>query len=143
VGVDCRDDLERYCGELKKLAMKIIELMGSALSVERKEIRELFGEGVQSMRMNYYPPCPEPEVVMGLNPHSDGGGLTILLQANEMEGLQINKDGMWIPVKPLPNSFIINLGDMLEVLNSFITKTIYPCQLLHLQIYSSIQNYKT
>ena len=52
---------------------------------------------------------------MGLNPHSDGSGLTILLQANEMEGLQIEKDGQWIPVKPLPNAFIINIGDMLEV----------------------------
>jgi len=100
---------------LKNLAIKIIELMGNALKMETKEIRELFGDGVQSMRMNYYPPCPQPELVMGLNPHSDGGGLTILLQANEMEGLQIKKDGMWIPIKPLPNAFIINLGDMLEV----------------------------
>ncbi|WVZ22506.1 hypothetical protein V8G54_001050 [Vigna mungo] len=119
-----RDDLERYCMELKKLAIKIIEIMGSALSVEGKEIRELFGEGVQSMRMNYYPPCPQPELVMGLNPHSDGGGLTILLQANEMEGLQINKDGLWIPVKPLPNSFIINVGDMLEIMTNGIYRSI-------------------
>jgi len=97
--------------------MKIIDLMENALSVETKEISELFGDGVQSMRLNYYPPCPQPELVMGLNPHSDGGGLTILLQANEMEGLQIKKDELWIPIKPLPNSFIINLGDMLEVIH--------------------------
>ena len=114
---DCRDDLDSYCTELKNLAMKIIDLMENALSVETKEISELFGDGVQSMRLNYYPPCPQPELVMGLNPHSDGGGLTILLQANEMEGLQIKKDELWIPIKPLPNSFIINLGDMLEVIH--------------------------
>jgi len=100
---------------LKNLAIKIAELMRNALRMETKEIRELYGDGVQSMRINYYPPCPQPELVMALNPHSDGGGLTILLQANEMEGLQVKKDGMWIPIKPLPNAFIINLGDMLEV----------------------------
>jgi isopenicillin N synthase-like dioxygenase len=49
------------------------------------------------------------------NRHSDAAGLTILLQLNEIEGLQIRKDGMWIPVIPLPNAFVVNIGDMLEV----------------------------
>jgi len=65
--------------------------------------------------MNYYPPCPQPELVIGLNGHSNAVGLTILLQLNEMEGLQIKKDGMWIPVIPLPNAFVVNIGDILEV----------------------------
>ncbi|KAM3748531.1 hypothetical protein ACB098_05G116500 [Castanea mollissima] len=65
--------------------------------------------------MNYYPPCPQPELVMGLNAHSDAVALTILLQTNEMEGLQIRKDGRWIPVKPLPNAFIVNVGDILSI----------------------------
>ena len=113
----CRDYLELYSAELKKLAIQIIDLMANALKVDTKEMREVFGdEGTLSMRMNYYPPCPQPELVMGLNPHSDGGTLTILLQVNEMEGLQIKKDGMWIPVKPLPNAFVINIGDMMEVM---------------------------
>ncbi|KAL2343557.1 hypothetical protein Fmac_004842 [Flemingia macrophylla] len=113
-----RGDIETYSAELKNLAIQIIDLMAKALTVDIKEIRELFGEGIQSMRMNYYPPCPQPELVMGLNPHSDGGGLTILLQANEVEGLQIKKDGSWVPIKPLPNAFIINLGDMLEIMTN-------------------------
>ncbi|KAH1144612.1 hypothetical protein GLYMA_12G235200v4 [Glycine max] len=61
----------------------------------KREIRELFEDGIQLMRMNYYyPPCPEPEKVIGLTPHSDGIGLAILLQSNEVEGLQIRKDGV-------------------------------------------------
>jgi len=65
--------------------------------------------------MNYYPPFPEPEKVIGLTNHSDASALTILLQLNQVEGLQIRKDGMWIPVKPLPDAFVINVGDMMEV----------------------------
>ena len=96
--------------------MVVVEKMGKALKMEETEMREFFEDGMQSMRMNYYPPCPQPEKVIGLTPHSDGVGLTILLQATEVEGLQITKDGMWVPIKPLPNAFIINIGDMLEVI---------------------------
>ena len=91
--------------------------MAKALGMDPKDMTQLFGEAWQAMRINYYPPCPQPELVIGLNPHSDGIGLTILLQINEMEGLQIKKDGIWVPVKPLPNAFIVNIGDMLQVIN--------------------------
>ncbi|KAI6705624.1 hypothetical protein NL676_008586 [Syzygium grande] len=57
---------------------------------------------------------PSGQLVIGLNSHSDGDAITILLQANEMEGLQIKKDGKWVPVKPLPGAFIINVGDIVE-----------------------------
>ena len=90
--------------------------MGKVLNIKDEELREFFDNGFQSMRMNYYPPCPQPEKVMGLTPHSDGSTLTILLQINEVEGLQIKKDGKWIPIAPLPNAFIVNIGDTLEVI---------------------------
>ena len=89
-----RDTLEAYSQEIKDLAIVIIGLMGKALKIQEREIRELFEDGIQLMRMNYYPPCPEPEKVIGLTPHSDGIGLAILLQLNEVEGLQIRKDGV-------------------------------------------------
>ena len=95
--------------------MKILLLMANALKMESKDMTELFEEGMQSFRMNYYPPCPQPELAIGLTTHSDAVGLTILLQINEMEGLQIKKDGKWVPVKPLHNAFIVNVGDILEV----------------------------
>lgn len=95
--------------------MKILNMMVKALGMEPNEITTLFEDGYQTMRMNYYPPCPQPELVIGLNPHSDACALTILLQVNDMEGLQIRKDGKWIPIKPLPDAFIINIGNALEV----------------------------
>ena len=90
--------------------------MAKALQMEAADMRFLFEEGMQAMRMNYYPPCPQPELVIGLTPHSDAVGLTILLQVNEIEGLQIKKDGIWIPIVPLPNAFVVNIGDILEVI---------------------------
>jgi len=114
----CRDNLEIYCSEVRKLCFTIISQMEKALKIESNEVTELFNHITQAMRWNLYPPCPQPENVIGLNPHSDVGALTILLQANEIEGLQIRKDGQWIPVQPLPNAFVINIGDMLEVIGN-------------------------
>nr|GMC69570.1 protein SRG1-like [Ipomoea batatas] len=68
--------------------------------------------------MNHYPRCPQPDKVIGLYPHSDATGITIVLQLNETEGLQVKKDGMWIPVKPLPDAFIVNIGDIIEILSN-------------------------
>ncbi|CAH1439487.1 unnamed protein product [Lactuca virosa] len=92
--------------------------------MESNDMITLFKEGMQAMRMNYYPPCPQPEQVIGLTPHSDAVGITILLQLNEVEGLQIKKDGIWIPIKPLPNAFIVNIGDILEIVTNGQYKSI-------------------
>lgn len=117
-----RETIEVYSMEVNALAMTLISKMAKVLHIKDEEVREFFENGIQSMRMNYYPPCPQPEKVTGLTPHSDAVALTILLQINEVEGLHVKKDRKWFPVKPLPNAFIVNIGDMLEV----ITNGIYP-----------------
>jgi len=100
--------------------------MTKALKILPNELLEPFEEGGQAMRVNYYPPCLQPDKVIAHNPHFDIGALTILLQVNEMEGLEIRKDGMWIPIKPLSNAFVINVGDMSEVTEFFIMAECMP-----------------
>lgn len=99
--------------------MVILGYMAKALKMDSEEMRQLFGHGVQSIRMNYYPPCPQPDMAIGFTPHSDADALTILFQLNETEGLQIRKDRRWVTVKPLPNAFVVNLGDIMEVIIFF------------------------
>lgn len=89
--------------------------MAETLRIDKKEMMEMFKNGLQTTRMTYYPPCPKPEVVMGLTPHSDATGITILLQVNGVEGLQVKKDGIWFPVSILPHALVVNVGDVLEV----------------------------
>lgn len=84
--------------------MSILDQMAKALGMDKEEINELFQDGVQSIRMNYYPPCPQPEMALGFSPHSDADALTILYQLNETAGLQIRKDGKWLTVKPRPDA---------------------------------------
>lgn len=84
--------------------------------MEKEEgLLELQKELQISMRVDYYPTCSSPDKVLGLSPHSDPSSITILMQDNNVVGLQIQHDGGWVPVKPVPNSLIINVGDVLEV----------------------------
>jgi len=69
------------------------------------------------MAVNYYPKCPNPELTFGSPAHSDPNVLTLLLQ-DEVPGLQVLNNGHWIAVNSIPNSFVINIGDQLQVLSN-------------------------
>ena len=111
-----RDTIEEYSKEVEKVALRTLMFISKALKMEVEEMKSLYDDGLQIIRINYYPPCPQPEQVIGLTPHSDGGGITLLLQVNQVDGLEIKKDGNWIPVMPRPNAFIVNIGDIMEVI---------------------------
>lgn len=106
--------------------------MATNLGVEFEKFVDMYQENTQVIRMNYYPPCSQADKVIGVSPHSDIGLLTLLVQANEVEGLQINKNGKWIPVKPIPGAIVVNIGDMMEVTNLFTNSPLAHRFFVHL-----------
>ncbi|CAN1173690.1 2-oxoglutarate-dependent dioxygenase 11 [Linum perenne] len=119
-----RASLDQYSSELRKLALSLLNHMARNLGVEQEKLLALFKDGTQSIRMNYYPPCKESNKVMGLTPHSDAVGLTLLTQVNDVQGLQIRKDGEWVPIVPIPGAFIVNVGDIIEIMSNGEYKSI-------------------
>ncbi|XP_031130872.1 protein SRG1-like isoform X1 [Ipomoea triloba] len=119
-----RETVEMYAEELRNLALTIINYLAKALGIEQEHVQGLFEDGLQGMRTNYYPRCPQPDKVIGIYPHSDSVGLTILLQLNEMEGLQIKNNGKWIPVRPIHDAFVVNIGDILQILTNGIYSSV-------------------
>ncbi|RWW76071.1 hypothetical protein BHE74_00015871 [Ensete ventricosum] len=105
----------------------LLILISRSLGLSPNYFNEMFGEAVQAVRMNYYPPCSRPDLVLGLSPHSDGSALTVLQQDTTSVGLQILKDNAWVPVHPIPDALVINIGDTIEV-----GAIIHPGFLLHL-----------
>jgi hypothetical protein len=41
-----------------------------------------------------------------------------MLLPDEVPGLEILQDGDWVPVKPIPNTLIVHVGDVLQVIYS-------------------------
>ncbi|XP_039165249.1 probable 2-oxoglutarate/Fe(II)-dependent dioxygenase [Eucalyptus grandis] len=75
-----------------------------------------FEEGKYEVRMNYYPACPEPERAIGLLPHADILGITLLMECGNIPSLQVlSKDNCWVTVPPVPGGIVANLCQIMEV----------------------------
>ncbi|KAK7337148.1 hypothetical protein VNO77_17709 [Canavalia gladiata] len=117
--LDFRKVVATYAEETKHLFLVIMEAILESLGImednkEEENILKELGNGSQMMMVNFYPPCPEPDLTLGMPPHSDYGLLTLLLQ-DEVEGLQIQFKDQWITVQPITNAFVVNIGDHLEI----------------------------
>ncbi|CAL5387647.1 unnamed protein product [Camellia sinensis] len=96
---------------------KVAELLSEGLELAAGKLKD---EGLLGSRLIagvYYPYCPQPNLTFGLNPHTDPGVLTILVE-NQVMGLQVKHEGEWVDVKPLPGSLIVNIGDALQIMSN-------------------------
>ncbi|KAK6236462.1 Oxoglutarate/iron-dependent dioxygenase - like 10 [Theobroma cacao] len=114
--------MDEYIAQLIKLAEKLSELMCENLGLEKNYIKEAFtgskGPAVGT-KVAKYPQCPNPELVRGLREHTDAGGIILLLQDDQVPGLEFLKDGAWVQIPPSKNNTIfVNTGDQVEVLSN-------------------------
>ncbi|CBI33969.3 hypothetical protein VitviT2T_002354 [Vitis vinifera] len=119
-----RETLDNYSSELHRVSINLLRSMAKNLGVNPDKLASMFEDGTQGVRMNYYPPCVHADKVMGLTPHSDATGLTLLVQVNEVQGLQIKKNGKWVPIKPVPDGLVVNIGDIIEIMSNGEYKSI-------------------
>ncbi|RWR78640.1 1-aminocyclopropane-1-carboxylate oxidase 5 [Cinnamomum micranthum f. kanehirae] len=127
-----KETMKEYRRELKKLAEKMMEIMDENLGLEKGYIKKVFcgGEGLEhepffGTKVSHYPPCPNPDQVIGLRAHTDAGGVILLFQDDKVKGLQILKDGEWIDVQPMANAIVINTGDQIEVVSNGRYKSVW------------------
>ena len=110
----------KYCTEVRKLGLEIMGAIAESLGLGRDYLRDKLDEGMQVMAVNCYPPCPDPDLALGLPPHSDYSCLTILLQS--ARGLEIAdpEGGAWRLVPHLSGGGVlqVHVGDHLEVMSN-------------------------
>ncbi|CAA3022859.1 protein DMR6-LIKE OXYGENASE 2-like [Olea europaea var. sylvestris] len=113
---ELRDACEEYAAEMEKQAYKLLELIALSLGLPKTRLNGFFKDNNSYARLNHYQPCHVPHLVLGLGRHKDGGAVTILAQ-DDVGGLEVKRktDGEWVLVKPTPNAFIVNVGDVIQV----------------------------
>ncbi|EPS67820.1 hypothetical protein M569_06954, partial [Genlisea aurea] len=113
----CRDVLREYSEEVMKLGKFLLELLSESLGLKPHRISET--ECAHSLFLvgHYYPPCPQPNLTLGVAKHSDNNFITVLLQ-DSSGGLQIIHDDQWVDVPPVPGAFIVNIGDLMQLITN-------------------------
>jgi len=116
--------MEDYHSKLTNLAMEVVRLIGLGLGLEESHFDEAFEDSIATLRLLRYDKReskPE-EGIFACGAHSDYGIVTLLL-TDENPGLQIQYRGEWIDVPPRPSSFVVNIGDMLEIWTNGLYKS--------------------
>lgn len=111
-----RDVNEEYAKYVREVGDKVFRCLSLGLGLEENAMKEAVGgEELQYMlKINYYPPCPRPDLALGVSPHTDCSTLTILVP-NEVPGLQVLHDERWIDAKYIPNALIVHIGDQIQI----------------------------
>ncbi|XP_026441708.1 probable 2-oxoglutarate/Fe(II)-dependent dioxygenase [Papaver somniferum] len=83
-----------YTKRTREITKELLKAIMEGLEFEEDEIEMSLKQksGAQIFSANQYPPCPQPELAIGLPPHTDNGILTLLVQ-NDIGGLQIKNRG--------------------------------------------------
>lgn len=110
---------------LHKVVDKLFKVLSLGLGLEGQELKKAAGgdDMVYLLKINYYPPCPRPDLALGVVAHTDMSALTILVP-NDVQGLQACRDGQWYNVRYIPNALVIHIGDQMEV-RTFSCLTLY------------------
>ena len=110
----CEQNLT-YFSALSVLAADLMRLLALSLELPEDWFERFHDPAAANLRIIKYPPHPANAIFnqLGAGAHTDWGGVTILAQ-DDVGGLQVKTaGGAWIEAAPVPNTFVINLGDLM------------------------------
>ncbi|KAK4802173.1 hypothetical protein SAY86_000376 [Trapa natans] len=121
-----RELIGEYSKQVVELGGRVMKVMSRNLDLPEDRLQRAFGghDVGACLRVNFYPKCPQPDLTLGVSPHSDPGGLTLLLPDDNVPGLQVLRGDSWVAVEPVPDSFIVNIGDQMEIVSNGIYRSI-------------------
>jgi len=110
-----RDTVGEYFTKLQALAMELHRALAIDVGTDPEAFVRCFDRPLSGLNLIHYPPPPPSfeGVRYGAAPHTDFGGFTLLAQ-DDVGGLELRRvDGTWIPIDPVPGTFVCNIGDAL------------------------------
>ena len=113
---DLKTTAVRYFQTMAALAAALMRVFALALALPEHDFEDKIDHHNSFLRVINYP-AQETQPLPGqlrAGAHSDYGTLTILLSENAPGGLQVrNRDDEWVDVQTVPDSFVVNLGDLM------------------------------
>lgn len=124
---ELREVIVRYQEEVTRVGLEVLKAVAIALGQDE----DVFAPMVeplprQHLKILRYPGRSAATSEQGVGAHKDGGLVTILLQ-DTLSGLHVqNQDGSWIDAPPIPGTFVVNTGELLELAtNGFVCADVH------------------
>ena len=86
-----RETLEKYSAELVKVSNCLLKLMAKNLLINPEQLTNMFDDGRQAVRMNYYPPCVHASKVIGLTPTQISEDLPYLFKSMKCKACKLRE----------------------------------------------------
>lgn len=105
---------EQYYRRMESLGDHLMAMCARALGLPDDWFADKFARHFSNLVANHYPAQPDPPEPGQVRnaAHTDHGSLTLLYRDN-VPGLQVHHEARWWDVPWLPDSFLINIGDMI------------------------------
>lgn len=114
---ELRDAVLDYMNQMTRLGHSLMSGIALSLGLEESYFADRYtSDPLTLFRIFNYPPArqaPGLDSNWGVGEHTDYGLLTMLKQ-DMSGGLEVKVKSRWIAAPPLPNSFVCNIGDMLD-----------------------------
>jgi isopenicillin N synthase-like dioxygenase len=123
-----RETMTAYYDAMTALGREMLHAFALALGIPEQNFDGWLTAPMTTLGPLHYPPQRGhiTEAQLGAGAHTDYGCLTLLAQ-DDAGGLQVrNGAGQWLDAPPLPGSFVVNIGDMMERwTNGVFTSTLH------------------
>jgi isopenicillin N synthase-like dioxygenase len=110
-----REQTLAYHAAVSELGDRVLAQLALSLELPEDHFCPHYEMASKTLRLIRYPPHPTNAAAnqLGAGAHTDWGGISLLVQ-DELGGLEVrNADDEWIQAKPIPGTFVVNLGDLI------------------------------
>jgi isopenicillin N synthase-like dioxygenase len=123
---ELKPTLLAYQEAVTDLAIRVLKAFAAALEQPEDVFEPIHTPWPNQLtKFIRYPGREGNEGGQGVGAHKDGGFVTILLQ-DKVAGLQVEGENGWIDAPPVPGTFVVNIGEILEIAsNGFLRANLH------------------
>lgn len=121
--LDFKTNMINFYSEMCELSKNLTSAFSLALGFDEKYLPSFCNDGdkISLMRLFHYFPYDKisgaSQNKIGSSPHTDWGFLTLIIQQEDVTGLQIWHEEQWKDVPSLKNTVVVNCGDYLSLIS--------------------------
>jgi isopenicillin N synthase-like dioxygenase len=124
---EMRGIVAEWMERLSAVSLTLLRALAVSLGAPEDAFDDAFAaRAFPVLKVVRYPGSSHDEPKQGVGSHRDGGVLTLLLVEPGKGGLQVEYQGTWIDAPQVPGTFVVNIGEMLELAtNGYLKATLH------------------